>query len=95
LTLTELKRTLTVGTRVTLTHHGNYGPGDTLAWGGGTRTLPFTREVAVQQSNAVAFAEPLANDGKSWLYWPKASDITFNDAAGTFVLNGMTFKIGD
>jgi hypothetical protein len=89
----EIKRRIDVGTSVTCTHHGTHGPGDTMRWGNGERTLPFTREVAVRQGNAVAFAEPLANGGKSWLYWPKASEVTIN-ADDSFTLNGMTFRIG-
>lgn len=92
MTLAAIKRSLTVGTRVTITHHGEHGPGDTFPWGNGTRTLPFTREVAVQQSNAVAFAEP--NDGKSWTYFPKASEVTINDD-GSWTYNGLTYRLAD
>jgi hypothetical protein len=95
MTFAALKRALAVGTRVTLTHHGAHGPGDTLAWGSGTRTLPFTREVCVRQGNAIAFAEPLAGAGKSWLYWPAASEVTINPADRSFSLRGMTFRIED
>lgn len=94
MTFAQIRRQVDVGTSVTLTHHGQHGPGDTMAWGSGTRTLPFTREVTVRQGNAVAFAEPLAIDGKSWLYWPKASEVTIN-ADGTFAFRGMTYRIED
>jgi hypothetical protein len=91
-TLAEVKRALDVGASVTITHFRDLGPGDSLVWGGGERTLPFTREVAVRQGNAVAFTEPLAHGGKSWLYWPKASEIAFADD-GAFTINGVTYKL--
>lgn len=73
--LASIKRSIGVGTKVTLTHHGACGPGDTLPWGQGERTLPMTREVAVVQSNAIAFDDPASSDGRSWLYWPRAGEI--------------------
>lgn len=84
----QIKRSIEVGTRVTMTHYSGHGPGETLAWGNNVTTLPLTREVAVRKSNAIAFADPQANGGKSWLYWPRASEVTVHDAR-SFSINGF------
>lgn len=96
MTLAALKRTIVVGTRVTMTHHGDHGPGDTLRWGNKELSLPRTREVALVQTNGIAFHDPLVDNPSvspdqrhfSWLYWPKASDVSFN-ADGSFVVGGL------
>lgn len=83
----QIKRSIEVGARVTMTHYGEHGPGDTIAWGKNVTTLPYAREVAIVKSNAIAFADPQANGGKSWLYWPKAAEVTVHDAQ-SFTING-------
>lgn len=45
---------------------------------------PNYRGVAILQSNAVALADELTKSGKSWLYFPKASEIAF-DSAGNMI----------
>jgi hypothetical protein len=91
----QVKRSIEVGTLVAMTHWGDYGPGDTLRWGDGTLTLPATRRVAIVQGNAIAFDIEGRTD-KSWLYWPKAADVTIHDDR-TFSIGGdrraMTYVI--
>lgn len=92
--LAQIKRSIDVGTRVTLTHQGEYGPGDTLAWGKNVTTLPLTREVAIKRTNAIAFADPQANDERSWMYWPRASEVEVIDER-SFTVGRSTYVIED
>lgn len=41
---------------------------------------PNFRGVAILQSNAVAFDDDTTKSGKSWLYFPKASEVAFDNA---------------
>lgn len=96
MSLAAIKRAIQPGTRVTLTHHGDHGPGDTFPWANRSRTLPVTRPVAVVQTNAIAFEDPHMvpkQPHHAWLYWPKASDVTVHDAC-TFTVHAGG-KAGD
>ena len=62
--LTDIKRRLKVGNIVTMTQHDNYPHGELIG---------VPREIEHVQSNAIRFT------GGSWLYWPRAKDITIED----------------
>jgi hypothetical protein len=75
-TLADLKRALTVGTKITMTRHDWITPTSV----GDKSLVGMTRTVEIVQTNAVAFSPTGSLDwngkprGRSWLTFPKATD---------------------
>lgn len=92
MTLAALRRSIKVGTKIELTHARGAGPGEIIPWGRGLVELPFTREVAVVQSQTIAFDDERAHDGRSWMWWPRASGVSFGDD-GSFTIDSTTYRI--
>lgn len=92
-TLAELKRKIVVGTHLKLTRHdwleikviGNLGT-EVLK----SRALHVgqVRPVTLVQSNQIALETPGSTSGKSYLNWPKASNIRFTEHS----VNGNTIE---
>lgn len=80
MTLAELKRKLTVGTRLRVTH-SLLGPVNPPRGAG--------RTVVKVQSNAVVFeCDERSDDRQSWLYWPKAKDLHATSDGFEIIENG-------
>lgn len=90
--LAALKRALVPGTVVTLVSRehpplmSGYDP------------TGIARRVVQVKSRAVAFESVRPDTDKpSWLYWPKAEDVSFaleeSGSAQLFTVNGMTYRI--
>lgn len=83
MSLAALKRRLKMGVKLRLAHHdwATQGPNAKLKVGD-------VREVAIVQSNAVAFATPATDSGVSWLHWPKANEVRIDDKGFDIHLDG-------
>lgn len=91
-TLAGLKRVLRPGVVVTLLRR------ERPPSPGGVDATGIPRRVVQVQNNAVAF-EPIRphSDKPSWLYWPKAGEVSFAleapGAAQLFTMRGLTYRI--
>lgn len=80
-TFADLKRRLTPGVTVTMTK---------FVVGGVERPGPLVglpRKVKLVQTNAIQFEPHKEGSDGSWLYWPKAKDVTI-ESADSFVIAG-------
>lgn len=91
MSLAALRRRLVVGTEVAVVENPVR-----------PETVGHRRRVARVQTNAVAFKPDEWDDaemerrGGSWLYWPKAGDVAYEEGAETFTVfrkgQGLTFR---
>jgi hypothetical protein len=54
--------------------------------------------MADAQGGGAGFAiatDKVTGDGLSWPYWPRTAQVTYDEVAGTFGANGMSYRIGD
>jgi hypothetical protein len=54
---------------------------------------PNYRGVSILQSNAVAFEDDTTKSGKSWLYFPKASEIAFDSATNQITITERSTRL--
>lgn len=91
-TLAGLRRALQPGAVIELAYRERPTPP------GGIDATGVPRRVVKSQGNAVALESVrTGSDAPSWLYWPKASEVTFSIEAGTcaslFTIRGVTYRI--
>jgi len=80
MSFSALKRKLQVGVKLKLVRHDWARPGGKL-------NIGDVREIAVVQSNAIAFATSSSESGLSWLYWSSAASIRVDELGFDVDLN--------
>jgi len=80
-TAADIKKRCQIGTVITMTHHSWFPKGDLIG---------VSRPITHRQGNAIAFT-PIEGHGKSWLYWPKASEMRVTGPDTFDVMLGETW----